>query len=151
MQRKWTIALVTMFSFSVLVAGMSMADDAESPLHLLMEKVNLKTNAIKKAVRTPVAYKKSQKDVVTNTEELIKLAKDAKELSKDAVKKAKGVADADKKWVDLCDAFGKELQTFHDVASKPSTTQDQAKKAFSKVSTSCTDCHMVFRVEEENF
>jgi cytochrome c556 len=151
MQRKWTIALVSMFSFSILVAGISMADDTESPLHVLMEKVNLKTNAIKKAVRTPVAYKKGQKDVVSSTEELIKLAKDAKDLSKDAVKKAKGIADPDKKWAERCDAFSKELQTFHDVASKPATTQDQAKKAFSKVSTSCTDCHMVFRVEEENF
>jgi len=150
MQRKWMIAVVTMFSFSALVAGMSLADEG-GPLHELMEKVNVKSNAIKKAVRTVPAYKKAQKDLPGITEELIKLSKDAKALSKEAVKKAKGVKEPEKQWNDLSDAFAKELEKFADVIGKPATNQDAAKKAYSPVAQSCTNCHNVFRVEEDSF
>lgn len=151
MNRKWMVTLVTMFSFSVVVAGMSLADDEGGPLHELMENVNAKSNAIKKATRTAVAYKKSQKDLPALAEELTKLSKEAKTLSKDAVKKAKGVKDAEKQWADLCDAFTKELETFHAKVSDTKTTQAEAKKAYSPVSTSCTKCHEVFRIEEDSF
>jgi cytochrome c556 len=150
MTRKWIVAVATMFSFSALVAGLSLADE-EGPLHDLMEKVNSKSNAIKKATRTPVAYKKAQKDLPTQTEELIKLSKEAKGLSKDAVKKAKNVKDPEKQWVELTDAFTKELEKFHAKVSDSKTTQAEAKSAFSPVSQSCTKCHDVFRVEEEGF
>src|SRR5262245_5391083 len=73
MQRKWTVALAMMLSVSVLAAGMALADDDESPLKQLMEKVNMKTNALKKAVRTQVNFKKAQqkKELAKTTEELI--------------------------------------------------------------------------------
>ena len=78
MQRKWLILGVTMVSVAVLTAGLSLADEDEGPLHKLMEKVNAKSTAIKKAVRTPVAFKKAQDkdEIVKNGEELLKLAKE---------------------------------------------------------------------------
>ncbi len=59
MHRKWMILGVTMVSVAVLTTGLSLAaDEDEGPLHKLMEQVNAKSTAIKKAVRTPVAFKK---------------------------------------------------------------------------------------------
>lgn len=58
MLRKWMVLAAMMVSVSVLAAGLSMADDDESPVHKLMEKVGTKSNAIKKAIRTAPAYKK---------------------------------------------------------------------------------------------
>lgn len=148
MQRKWLIAAVTMISFSALAAGLSLADE-EGPLHELMEKVNKNSNAIKKAVRTPVAYKKSGKDIPGHADELIKLAKEAKEKGKDYAKKAKNVKEPEKRWLELSDAFATQLEKFHATASKPGTTQAQAKSAWGLVSQTCTNCHNDFRVEEE--
>jgi cytochrome c556 len=149
MQRKWLIAAATMISFSVLAAGLSLADDEEGPLHEIMEKVNSKSNAIKKAIRTPVAYKKSGKDIPGHTEELLKLAKEAKEKGKDYAKKAKGVKEPEKRWLELSEAFSTELTKFNDTMGKSGITQAQAKKAWGLVSQSCTNCHNDFRVEEE--
>lgn len=150
MNRKWLVAVATMFSFSALVAGLSYADEG-GPLHELMEKVNVKSNAIKKATRTAVAYKKAQKDLPALAEELVKLSKEAKDLAKDAAKKAKNVKDGEKQWVELSDAFTQEVEKFHTKISDSKTTQAEAKKAYSPVSQSCTKCHDIFRVEEDGF
>ncbi|MGE5756347.1 MAG: cytochrome C, partial [Planctomycetaceae bacterium] len=114
MQRKWLILGVTMVSVAVLTAGLSLADEDEGPLHELMEKVNAKSTAIKKAVRTPVAFKKAQasNDLVTNGEALLKLAKEARELAKEGIKKAKEVEDPEKKWVELMDALIAQTEKF---------------------------------------
>lgn len=152
MLRKWMILAATMLSVSVLAAGISLADDEESPLHKLMEKVNAKSNAIKKAYRTPVAFKKAQaaKEITTNAEELLKLAKESKELAKDGAKKAKGVKDPEKKWVELSDVFISKAEKFVEEAGK-ATTKDQLKAAYNGVNQSCTECHTVFRTDEESF
>lgn len=150
MNRKWLVAVATMLSFSALVAGLSYADEG-GPLHELMEKVQVKNNAIKKATRTAVAYKKSQKDLPALADDLLKLAKESKDLAKDAVKKAKNVKDGEKQWVELSEGFAKELETFHAKISDAKTTQEEAKKAYGAVSQSCTKCHDLFRVEEDGF
>jgi cytochrome c556 len=151
MQRKWLILGVTMVSVAVLTAGLSLADEDEGPLHKLMEKVNAKSTAIKKAVRTPVAFKKAQasNDLVTNGEALLKLAKEARELAKEGIKKAKEVEDPEKKWVELMDALIAQTEKFVAEAGKSDTTQARAKSAYGNVSQRCTDCHNIFRVEEE--
>jgi len=152
MQRKWMIAVATTFSVSLAVAGLSLADEG-GPLHDIMEKVNAKSNAIKKAYRTGVSYKKAQSagELKTNTEELIKLSKEARGLGKDPAKKAKNIKDPEKRWVELMDALTSELEKFKDVVSQPSTDQAAAKKAFTPVSQSCTNCHMDFRIDEDSF
>lgn len=150
MNRKWIVAFATMFSFSALVAGLSVADEG-GPLHELMEKVNTKSNAIKKAYRTAPGYKKAQKELPALVDELVKLSKETKDLAKDAAKKAKNVKDAEKQWAELSDAFTKELEKFHTKVSDSKTTQAEAKSAYSPVSQSCTKCHDIFRVEEDGF
>src|SRR5512135_3803465 len=123
MQRKWLILGVTMVSVAVLTAGLSLAVEDEGPLHKLMEKVNAKSTAIKKAVRTPVAFKKAQasNDLVTNGEALLKLAKEARELAKEGIKKAKEVEDPEKKWVELMDALIAQTEKFVAEAGKSDT------------------------------
>lgn len=150
MNRKWIVAIATMFSFSALVAGLSIADEG-GPVHEVMEKINSKSNAIKKATRTEPGYKKAKKDLPTLVEDLVKLSKETKELAKDAVKKAKNVKDAEKQWADLSDALTKELEKFHAKVNDSKAEYKDIKSAYGPVSQSCTKCHDVFRVEENGF
>jgi cytochrome c556 len=148
MNRKWTVLAVTMASVALLATGLSMAQDEASPLAQIMEKVNATSAKITKAVRTPVSYKKSQKDVVTDAQELAKLGAQAREI-KDAAKAAKDVPDAETQWNGLMDkmiAASRELAT---VAGK--ADQTAAKKANQVVKNACAECHKVFRIEEDDF
>jgi anthranilate phosphoribosyltransferase len=138
----------TMLSISALTIGIASADDEEGPLKKIMEKVNAKNLMITKGTRTAVAFKKAQKDVVTSAEELVKLAKEAKPI-KDAVKKAKDVPDAGAKWDKLMDELVKTSEELAAVAAKPSPTNVPAKDAHKAVKKVCTECHAVFRIEEE--
>ncbi len=151
MLRKWMVLAATMVSVSVLAAGFTMADDDESPLHKLMEKVGSKTNAVKKITRTAVAYKKSQKEIAPIVEDLVKLSKETKDLAKEAAKKAKDVKEPVKKWEELTDSWTKKLEEFAKTVAKPDTDQAKAKSAWGLVNQTCTDCHNVFRVEDEKF
>ncbi len=89
MQRKWMLLPAMTLAVTALVAGLSMADDEDSPLHKKMEEVNKANLAIKKAVRTAVAYKKAQasNEIVKHADELVRLGKEARGLGKDAIKK----------------------------------------------------------------
>jgi cytochrome c556 len=148
MQRKWIILGAVMVLMTALTVSLTAAADEDSPLHKLMEQVNAKNLAITKGVRTAVAYKKAQPEVVTSAEELVKLAKEAREI-KDAVKKAKDVPNAAGKWTELMDSFATASDALAKVAAKASTTQVQAKDAHTAVKKTCTECHNVFRVDEE--
>ncbi len=153
MIRKW---MAFVLSAGILVtlgvgAGLSKADDdKESELEKIMEKVSKHNGIITKGIRNVANYKKSQKDVVKSAKELAKLAKLAKPI-KDALKKAKDEKDPAKKWTDLLDAMAKESEKFEGVVAKPETTYIQAKDAFKPVAKTCTDCHAIFKGEEEKF
>lgn len=147
MPRKW---MVFALSAGVLVsiAGIGFAlDDDESPLEKVMEKVNKQNTALKKGTRNPVAFKKMSKDVAKASKEMLKLAKEAKPL-KDALSKAKNEANPQKKWDELMDVFIDTSKTLSETANKTDPDYDDTKKAFSAVTKSCSDCHMVFRVDE---
>jgi hypothetical protein len=148
MPRKWMMIAAVMSSVSLLTIGISMADDEDSPLHKLMEQVNAKSLAITKGVRTVVAFKKAQKDVASAAEDLVKLAKQAKDLGKDHIKKAKDVPDAAGKWNVLMDAFASSSEHLAKVAGSPSANQEEAKSAHTALKKVCSDCHTVFRIEE---
>jgi hypothetical protein len=143
------ILAAVMVSGSVLTVGIAGADDEESPLHKLMEQVNAKSLAITKGVRTAVAFKKAQKDVASAAEDLVKLAKEAKGLGKDHIKKAKDVPNAGGKWNELMDSFASSSENLAKVAGKASAKQEDAKSAHTAVKKVCTDCHTIFRIEEE--
>jgi cytochrome c556 len=146
MPRKWTTLAAVVTAVTLTATGLSMAGDEDSPVHKLMEQVNAKSNVIKKAIRTSVSYKKAQQDVVKSVDELIVLGKKAREFKEPSEKQKKTFAE----WQKLCDEFVKKTEEYKGIVANTSTTQEQAKKAFGMVNTSCTNCHTVFRVEDEN-
>ena len=155
MQRKWTVlAVVAMASCIALASGLSLADE-DSELHKIMEQVNAKNATITKGVRTQVNFAKAQEHVVKSAEDLVKLAKKAKAYH-DAVKKAKDVPNAGEKWNQMMDQLITTSKNLAEVAKKNGTTPTQTKKiweesktAHTAVKKSCSECHNVFRIEEE--
>jgi cytochrome c556 len=154
MNRKWLAFPVSAGILIVLAIvagpGLLKADDDESPLAKIMEKVNKANNNIKKGTRNKVFYAKNQKDVSKNAKELVKLAKEAKPL-KDALKKAKDVADPQKKWDEYIEEFIKTSEKLGELTAKPNATFNDAKKATTDVQNACAGCHKDFRVEEGGF
>ncbi len=144
MPRKWTILGLTMAVVTALATGFAMAQDEDSPLHKLMENVQKKNAAIMKGVRTPVAFKKSQKEVVDSANELAKLAKEAREF-KEPSEKQKKAFDV---WTKHSDDMAKACAEFAKVAGEDGVTQATAKGAYKKVSVTCAACHKDFRVDE---
>ncbi len=122
--------------------------ETETPLGKIMEKVQKHNIAITKATRNAAQFKRGQKDVEKSAAELAKLAKKAKPF-KDALKNAKNEPNPEKKWDEIMDAFAKTAQDLADLAGKDGTTQKAAKDQFQTVKKTCSDCHTVFRVEEE--
>jgi cytochrome c556 len=146
MLRKWSVLGGTVAAIALLAAGLSLAaDDDDSPLHKVMEKVQATNVTIIKNVRTAVQYKKGQSDVAKAAEELVKLGKEAKPLG-DGPAKAQNKSIED--WNKLSDAFIKEAEQFSALVAKSDTEQAKAKDAYKSVSRSCTACHEVFRVDE---
>lgn len=135
-----TLGVALTFSLTAF----SVADD-ESPLEKQMSTINAKTKAIKNATKTPAAWKKDGKSVVKNAEEISRLGKEAR--------KEKGPAEQQKKtfdeWTKLMDDMIKASDDLAVLAAKTNATQPQAKDAFNKLNKSCSDCHAVFRVDEE--
>jgi cytochrome c556 len=158
MLRKWLVLGVAMVSVTGLTVGVVVAQDEDSPLHKLMEQVNKTSNDIGKGVRTAISYKKSQKDVAKHSTELANLAKQVREGTgegvstaiKDVIKKAtKEVPDAESKWNGLMTSFGTTADHLAKIAAKADATQVEVKSAHTAVKKVCTECHNVFRIEEE--
>ena len=145
MSRKWTTLAAVMTAVTLTATGLSLADE-DSPLHKVMEQVNAKNNAIKKATRTLPAYKKAQKELAKYADELIELGKQSRDMKTAAEKEKKPFAE----WQKLSDDFIAKTGEFKVVVANASTTQEQAKKAYSPVALSCTNCHNVFRKEDDN-
>ena len=144
MNRKWTILGAVMAAVALSVAGFSLADDDDSPIHKLMEKVNSKNAAINKSVRTPVAWAKDGKKAADNADELTKLFKEAREMKESSAKQKKPFD----LWQKLMDEQIKETETFAALA-RTNPKQAEAKAAFEKVKKACAECHKDFRVEDD--
>ena len=150
MLRKWMVFTLSA-GLLVTLAGVGFSgDDDESPLEKIMEKVNKANAKIKQGVRNPANYRKKQKEVAENSKVMVKLAKESKPM-KNALDRAKNEPKPQEKWNSLMDAFIEKSENLSEVANKPSPDYDATKKAFSTLSKTCTDCHNVFRVEEEKF
>ncbi len=146
MNRKWIVLGATMVSVAVLSTGLSVAQDKkDSPLAKLMEKVQKSNATILKNIRTSIAYKKAQKDVVEQAEELTKLGKEARVFKEPAQEQKK----SQEEWTTLMDAFIKSSEEFATEVGKSGTDQVKAKAAYKNVSKQCTACHEVFRVDDE--
>jgi len=150
MNRKWTVFGLCAGVFAVLSAASlsSAKDDKETPLGMIMEKVQKHNSVITKGTRTPVAYKKAQKDVENSAIEIAKLAKETKPI-KDYLKNAKDTANPGEKWDQLADEFHKSADDLAKLVAKSGTTQADAKKAFGVLKKNCADCHSLFRKDDE--
>ncbi|HWE36804.1 MAG TPA: cytochrome c [Isosphaeraceae bacterium] len=145
MSRKW-FALAAAVGSVMFIAGISPAqDEKHSETHKLMEKISKKNNEIKKDVRTPANFEKAgAKKVAGKADDLIKLLQDARKQKESAEKQKKSYDD----WTKLTDATITAVEDFRKVAEKGN--QAEAKKAFtSSVGAKCSDCHKVFRVEDD--
>jgi cytochrome c556 len=153
MTRKWVALGVTLVSGALVLSGLApAADDEASPLHKVMEKVQVKDTLIKKGVRSKANYSKSQKDVVSAADDLVKLSKEAKPLIDDKARKTAkgmGVANPDDEWNKGMDNFTKEAETFSKLLGSSTTTFEKAKEGYRVVGKACTACHDKFRGEEE--
>jgi cytochrome c556 len=146
MIRKWSVLGGTVAAVALLATGFSIAaDDEDSPLHKVMEKVQSNNTVVLKGTRNAVMYKKSQGDVVKAAEELLKLAKEAKPLGDGP---AKAQSKTVEEWTKLADGFVSEAEKFSTLMSKTDTKQADAKAAYKAVQKSCTECHTVFRIDE---
>ncbi len=145
-QTKFRVFFSTFAALAVAFGTLALADE-HGPLHEMMESVNKANNAINKAVRTPVNYKKDAKTVTEKSKELVKLAKDTVAAVGES-KKIKGVkGDPEAQWKTLAADFLKSSEELAKVAGK----EDHAatKNAHQAVKKSCSGCHEVFRVEDE--
>jgi cytochrome c556 len=145
MNRKWVALGATLTAALLAVAGISVAQDEDSPLHKTMEKVQASNTAIVKGVRNAAAYKKSQADVVKASEALVKLAKEAQDLGEGPAKAQKKTVE---EWKKLNAAWITESEKFAKLVAESGTDQPKAKDAYKAVSKTCTACHDVFRVDE---
>jgi cytochrome c556 len=157
MIRKWLV--FSLSAAALLAIGLfvrtarSVADDKETPLGKIMEKVNKNNLALRKGTRTKVAFAKSQKSVEKSAKEIVKLAKEAKPIA-DAVNKAKEkkeVADPQKKWDEFLDELIKTCENLGNVAAKPDAKFQDAKDAYGAVNKVCTECHKDFRIDDTGF
>ncbi len=161
MSRKWigfaaSAALVAALGIGGPGAPGSLAQDQEkkekehdTPLGRIMEKVQKHNIAITKATRNAAQFKKGQKDVEKSALELVKLAKESKPLKEAYLKNAKNETDPQKKWDAIMDAFAKTSNDLAETAAKGGVSQKEAKDAFQTVKKTCSNCHTVFRVEED--
>jgi cytochrome c556 len=139
-----------------LAAGLSRAQDQErkhkmpeTPLGKIMERVQKHNIALGKLTRTPAVFKKGQKDVEKVAVDLVRLAKESKPFRDAYLKNAKNESQPDKKWDEIMDAFAKTSQDLAHASAKPDASQKEVKDLFQSVKKTCSDCHTVFRVEDE--
>ncbi len=145
MNRKWTVLSLTVAATALLAAGFAIAaEEEETPIQKLMEKVGAKQGSINKAIKTPVAFKKAGgKAVSDDAAAMVKLYKEAREM-KEPAEKLKKPADL---WQKYMDAAIKDAEEFAKVAEKDE--QPAVKKAYDKVKMNCANCHNDFKVDKE--
>ena len=139
MFRKIAIATLTLGLF----AGISLADD-ESPLEKLMEKIQNKTNAMRKVTRNAAEYKKGAESIANDTKDVIKWAKESRDFKEPAEKEKKPQAE----WEKLTDEMIKATEELAKICADSKSTPAQAKEAFTTYTKTCSACHNVFKKED---
>jgi cytochrome c556 len=141
MLRKFAVLTVSLG----IVAGLAIAaDDDETPTMKIMEKINLKHTALRKSTRTTAEFKKSGSTIPKNAEEVVKLAKEAREIKDTAEREKKPFTE----WQKMMDDMIKSSEELGKVAGKPNATYAQAKEAFDAYNKTCAACHAVFKKDE---
>jgi cytochrome c556 len=144
--RKLPILAVTAFATGLGYTGYSLAmtGDDETPLHKAMEAVQAKNAFIVKNLKTPVLFKKNQKEIAENAKALTTLGKSVRDDTEAAKKEKK----TQKEWTDLMDSYIKESESFATAVAASDAAQPAAKDKFKSVTATCAACHAVFRKED---
>lgn len=150
--RKLSLLAASLTAFVLSAMGFSTLSaqdfgEEETKTHKIMEKIQVEHAKILKGVRNPASFRKSKTDVAAAAKELVKKGKEVRGET-DAVKAAKDLKDAQKKWNDLMDSYIKEAESFATLSAKPDADQRAVKDAYKVVTKSCAECHDVFRVED---
>lgn len=140
MLRKFAVLTVSLG----ILAGLAMAADDESPTAKIMEKINLKHSALRKATRKEVDFKRTGSTIPKNVEDLVKLAKEAREIKDSAEKEKKPFAE----WQKMMDEMIAKSENLSKVAATPNVAFAQAKEAFAAYNKTCAACHAVFKKDE---
>lgn len=158
MYRKWNgfVGTAALVAVCGLVAGLSRAQDQKekrekerTPLGKIMEQVQKRNAALARLTRNDKAFEKGQKDVEKAALDLVKLARESKPLKDAYLKNAKNESQPEKKWDEIMGAFVKTSQDLALASAKANASQKEVKDLFQSVKKTCSDCHTVFRVEEE--
>ncbi|WP_169976914.1 cytochrome c [Tautonia rosea] len=146
--RKWLALAASVSLVAALSAGLSAATvlEEEETLHEMMEKVSAANNKINRYLRTPVSFKKSQEDALTEAKLLLELGKKSRD-NEEALDKAKDVENPKEAWVKLMDEMNTHLETL--IEKVEAGDQTESKNAHTEVKKSCAECHKVFRVEDD--
>ncbi len=139
MFRKFAILSATM----ITCAGIAWAADP-SPTEKLMEGINKNHQAIRKATNSAANYKKGAASIPKEVEELVKRAKEAREIKDSSEVAKKPFAE----WQKLMDDMIKSAEEVSKVAAKTGSTQVQAKEAYTTYNKTCAACHSVFKKDE---
>lgn len=151
LSRKWIALAASVAAFSALSVGLSFAqDEKKETLHEIMEKVGTANSKINRTMQTKVRFAKANngKDVVEPANQLLELAKKAKPFET-ALDKAKDVKEPKKKWDEFMDALIKSTEELSKNAD--AGDYDKAKTAHTAVKNSCSECHKVFNIEDDDF
>lgn len=146
--RKWSVLVASLACFSAVAAGVSVAQDEETKLADLMEKVTASNNKISRSLRNKVSFTKANngKDASKEAANLLELGKKAR-ANDEALPNAKDVDEPKKKWEELMDEMIKKTEEL--VKAADGGDFDAAKAAHTGVKNACTECHKVFKVEED--
>ena len=140
MLRKLAITAATMS----LLAGIGVAADEGGPLEKLMEKIQTKTNGMRNVTRNAANYAKGSGSIAKDCEEVIKLAKESRDMKEPAEAAKKPLAE----WQKLTDDMIRTAEELSKVTANPKSTQAQAKEAFGAYNKTCAACHNVFKKDE---
>ncbi len=140
MLRKFAIVALSL----TLLGGISVLADDESPLEKLMEKIQNKTNAMRKVTRNAAEYKKGAASIAKDAEEVIKLSKESRDMKEPSEKEKKPIAE----WQKLTDDMIKATEELAKICADSKSTQAQAKEAFTTYSKTCSACHTVYKKED---
>lgn len=150
MKSKWLAALVSLLALVLVGSSLAFAKDDkggdENSIEKIMEGVNKANNAIRKNVRNEVSFKKGREEVVKEAKKLVELGKKGRDNKTAAEKNKKDL----KEWQGLMDKYIQAAEKLVKDTDSPTAEHKAAKDAFTALGKTCTDCHNVFRVDEED-
>jgi cytochrome c556 len=148
MLRKWANIVAIAGSVVLVLAGAAVqvspgGDDEDKPLKKLMKKIDADTKSIRDATTSVTKFKKAGngKDLAKLANEIARLGKETREF-KEPSEKMKKPFD---KWLDMNDRFVVAAGELEQVAGKGDLVG--ARKAWSALNNTCTNCHGAFRPE----